>query len=78
MKRYKKYVTPYLASFIMGPAMMLTEVFGEVMLPKLMSLIINNGVANHDLGYIMRIGAVMVFCVALMAMGGMLGAYFSA
>ncbi|MCI7796899.1 MAG: ABC transporter ATP-binding protein/permease [Lachnospiraceae bacterium] len=78
MKRYKKYVMPYLAAFITGPIMMLTEVFGEVMLPKLMSLIINNGVANRDLGYIVRIGAVMVFCVILMAMGGTLGAYFSA
>ena len=43
MKRYKKYMRPYLSAFIIGPLLMLTEVFGEIMLPKLMSMIINNG-----------------------------------
>ena len=46
MKRYKKYMTPYLSAFIIGPLLMLTEVFGEIMLPKLMSLIINNGLRS--------------------------------
>ena len=78
MKRYKKYVTPYLSAFIIGPLMMLTEVFGEIMLPKLMSMIINNGVAQRDAGYIIRIGLVMILTTVLMAAGGILGAYFSA
>ena len=43
---------PYLSAFILGPLMMITEVIGEVMLPKLMSMVSNNGVANHDVGYI--------------------------
>ncbi len=78
MKRYKKYVMPYLSSFILGPIMMLTEVFGEVMLPKMMSLIINNGVANHDVGYIIKMGILMLVVGALMATGGIMGAYFAA
>ena len=52
MKRYAKYAKPYLSAFIIGPCLMLTEVFGEIMLPKLMSMIINNGVANRDSAYI--------------------------
>ena len=32
LKRYKKYITPYLSAFVIGPLMMLTEVAGEVML----------------------------------------------
>lgn len=78
MKRYKKYVTPYLSAFILGPLMMLTEVFGEIMLPKLMSLIINNGVAQRDSGYIIKMGLIMIAITALMAVGGIFGAYFSA
>lgn len=78
MERYKKYIKPYLSAFIIGPLMMLTEVAGDVLLPKLMSLIINNGVANRDVGYILRIGLVMVFIVIIMAIGGILGAYFAA
>ena len=78
MRKYKKYVTPYLSAFIIGPLMMLTEVFGEIMLPKLMSLIINNGVAARDAGCILRIGLVMLLTTIVMAAGGILGAYFSA
>ena len=41
---YKKYVTPYLSAFILGPIFMIVEVIGEVLLPKMMSLIINEGI----------------------------------
>lgn len=78
MKRYGKYVRPYLSAFIIGPILMLTEVFGEIMLPKLMSLIINNGVASRDIRYIISMGIVMVLTSFVMAAGGIGGAYFSA
>ena len=77
MKRYKKYIKPYLSAFILGPIMMLTEVFGEIMLPKMMSMIINNGVANHDVGYIVKMGIMMVIMALVMAFGGIMGAYFA-
>ena len=78
MKRYKKYITPYLGAFLMGPLMMLTEVAGEVALPKLMSLIINNGVAGRDTGYILKTGLLMAAVVVCMAVGGIQGSYFAA
>ena len=48
------------------------------MLPKMMSLIINNGVASHDQGYILRMGLWMVCVAFAMAASGIGGAYFSA
>lgn len=78
MKRYKKYITPYLSAFVIGPLMMLTEVAGEVMLPKFMSMIINNGVASRNVAYIGKMGTLMVLTVLFMAVGGIFGAYFSA
>lgn len=78
LKRYKKYITPYLSAFVIGPLMMLTEVAGEVMLPKFMSMIINNGVASRNVAYIGKMGVLMVLTVLFMAVGGILGAYFSA
>ena len=78
LKRYKKYITPYLSAFVIGPLMMLTEVAGEVMLPKIMSMIINNGVASRNVAYIGKMGTLMVLTVLFMAVGGILGAYFSA
>lgn len=78
MKRYKKYITPYLSAFIIGPLLMITEVLGEILLPKFMSMIINNGVANRDTHYIVFMGTVMVFTTFIMAAGGIGGAYYSA
>ena len=77
MKRYGTYIRPYLSAFILGPLLMLTEVAGEIMLPKLMSLIINNGVAQRDVGYILSVGGLMAAAALVMAVGGIGGAYFS-
>ncbi|WP_369678367.1 ABC transporter ATP-binding protein [Clostridium sp. CAG:43] len=58
--------------------MMVTEVLGEILLPKFMSMIINHGVAQKDGGYILKMGFVMAITSFLMAAGGILGAYFAA
>ena len=83
MKQYKKYVIPYKSAFILGPIFMIVEVLGEIILPKLMSMIINYGcgqdvtVAAKGPAYIIGIGAVMIGTALPMMMGGVLGAYFA-
>ena len=78
MKRYWKYIKPYLPAFIIGPILMIVEVIGEVVLPKFMANIINIGAANHDVPYIISMGIVMVITALLMMAGGVGGAYFAA
>ena len=78
MKRYWKYIKPYLPAFIIGPLMMIVEVIGEVVLPKFMANIINVGVTNGSAGYITGTGALMVLVALLMMAGGVGGAYFGA
>ena len=78
MKRYWKYIKPYLPAFIIGPLMMIVEVIGEVVLPKLMANIINVGVTNGSAGYITGTGALMILVALLMMAGGVGGAYFGA
>lgn len=83
MKQYKKYVIPYKSAFILGPIFMIVEVLGEIILPKLMSMIINYGcgqdvtVVAKGPAYIIGIGAAMIGTSLLMMMGGVLGAYFA-
>ena len=83
MKHYGKYVRPYLSAFILGPVFMIVEVIGEVVLPKLMSLIINygcgqaEGVEPRGTGYIILIGAAMILAAGMMMLGGILGAFFA-
>lgn len=78
MKRYWKYIKPYLPAFICGPLLMIVEVIGEVLLPKFMANIINIGAANQDVPYIITMGIVMVVTALLMMAGGIGGAYFAA
>ncbi len=83
MKQYKKYVTPYLSAFILGPIFMIVEVLGEVALPKMMSIIINygcgaeKGVEARGTGFIILMGLAMIVTAGLMMLGGVLGAYFA-
>lgn len=82
MRQYKKYVKPYLSAFILGPIFMIVEVLGEVILPKLMSIIINIGCGAgggepRGTKFIILIGAAMIVTAAFMMLGGVLGAYFA-
>lgn len=82
MRQYKKYVMPYLSAFVLGPIFMIVEVLGEVILPKLMSVIINIGCGAgggepRGTKFIILIGVAMIVTAAFMMLGGVLGAYFA-
>ncbi len=77
MKQYFKYVKPYLSCFILGPLLMIVEVAGDVVMPSLVAKIINVGAANRDIGYMVRVGIVMVILAFIMMAGGIGGAYFA-
>lgn len=75
MKKFYKYIKPHLIYFILAPFFMLTEVAGEVMLPKMISLIINEGVAVGNTAYVIKAGLVMVGFALIMMGGGVMGGF---
>ncbi len=77
MKRYWKYIKPYLYAFILGPLLMITEVVGEVLLPAFMAQIINVGAAQHNVPYIIEMGIIMILTAFVMMGGGIGGAWFA-
>ncbi len=78
MKRYWKYVRPYLSAFIIGPIMMIVEVIGEVVMPLLLSKIIDNGISGgRGISYIIAMGITMVITALCMMGGGVGGAFFA-
>ena len=78
MKRYWKYIRPYLPFFILGPFLMLSEVAGEIVLPKIMATMIDNGVMqNYGTSYIIGQAFKMAGCILIMICGGIGGHYFS-
>lgn len=75
--RWTKYIKPYLPYFIFGPVCMIVEVIGEVVMPKFLSLVINNA-ANQRPLFSVGIAAAMIVTALLMMAGGIGGAYFGA
>lgn len=78
MKRYWKYIKPYLSAFICGPIFMIVEVIGEILLPRFMANIIDIGAAQRNIPYIIGMGVVMILTAFAMMAGGIGGAYFAA
>ena len=78
MKQYMKYVKPYAIYFLLAPIMMLVEVVGEVVMPKLLANIINVGIPNGDITYIVEMGLLMAGMAIIMMLGGVGGGWFSA
>ena len=79
MKRWFKYIKPYMSYFILGPLCMIVEVAGEVVMPKLMSVIIN--MANE--GTLTPVSSMwtmvaMIVTAIVMMLGGVGGAYYGA
>ena len=79
MKRWFKYIKPYLPYFIIGPLCMIAEVVGEVVMPKLLANVIN-GANDGVLTWQSSLGTMglMILCAVLMMLGGVGGAYFGA
>ncbi len=77
MKRWFKYIRPYLPFFIIGPLCMIVEVIGEVVMPKLLSVVIN-GANDGSLTVPSALGVMglMILTALLMMGGGVGGAYF--
>ena len=79
MKRWFKYVKPYLPYFILGPIGMIVEVIGEMLMPQLLGLLIDG--ANENTLTVpgsLGISAALLGVVLLMMTGGVAGAYFGA
>ncbi len=77
MKQFLKYVKPYKKFFIIGPLCMIVEVIGEVIMPKLLALVINNAADGTPL-FSIGVALLMVLSALLMMAGGVGGAYFGA
>ena len=79
MKRWFKYIKPYLLSFILGPVGMIVEVIGEMFMPLLLAELINR--ANNGeltIGVSLGIAGTLIAIVLIMMTGGVAGAYFGA
>ncbi len=79
MGRWFKYVKPYWPYFVIGPLCMIVEVIGEILMPKFLAVIINNGNnGTLNVSSSIGIGVGMIACAIIMMLGGVGGSYFGA
>lgn len=79
LKRWSKYIKPYLPYFIIGPLCMIVEVIGEIVMPRLLAIVINSGTDNTLTVTKSIVTALLMIGTALIMMaGGVGGAYFGA
>ncbi len=79
MKRWFKYIKPYLPYFILGPLCMIIEVIGEVLMPKFLAIVINGAEGGTlTVGSSIGTAGLMILTAVIMMVGGVGGAYFGA
>ena len=77
MKRLYKYVRPYLKWTLLAPLFMILEVAMDLVQPTLMSRIIDVGIVNGDVPYVLRICGLMILAALTGIIGGVGNMYFS-
>ncbi|MBQ7654216.1 MAG: ABC transporter ATP-binding protein [Clostridia bacterium] len=77
MKQILKFLKPYRASAVLSLLLSGVNHGLHVLLPAMMSLVINNGIGKNDMDYVKKMGALMVI-VSFVALGfGIAGSYFT-
>lgn len=71
MKKYINYA-------ILCPILMILEVVADIIVPYLMSLIVDVGIANQDINYIVKIGLIMVASALIGMTFGIISSHFGA
>ena len=77
MLKYRKYIKNYWYCFVLGPLFMVLEATGEFLLPYINANIINNGVSEGNLNFIIKNGIYMALIAVFMLITGILGAFFA-
>ena len=78
IKTLGKYVKEYKTASILTPIFMIVEVICEMVIPKLMALIVDEGIEKSNLTYIYQIAGLMVLVAIISLAAGILGGKFGA
>ncbi len=70
MKKLLKYLRPYIIYTILAPLLMIIEVQSELIIPRIMSSIVDTGIANSDNAFIISRGILMVITALCGVVGG--------
>ncbi|WP_326907276.1 ABC transporter ATP-binding protein [Sedimentibacter sp. MB31-C6] len=78
MRKLLTYMKKYRIYAILSPILMILEVLADIIIPYLMSLIVDIGIVNQDIEYIVKIGLIMVASALLAMTFGIISAHCGA
>ena len=78
IKKLASYIKEYKKASILTPVFVILEVVMEVIIPMLMSKIIDIGIPNKDIKYILEIGILLTISAIMSLVFGMLSGRFAA
>jgi len=73
----RSYLRPYTGAVVVVVILLLIQSIANLYLPNLTADIINNGVAKGDIGYIWRIGGVMLALTVVVGILAIIGVYYA-
>ncbi|MGI6114234.1 MAG: ABC transporter ATP-binding protein [Mahellales bacterium] len=65
MIKLLKYLKPHWKMALLGPVLLMIEVFTDLLQPTLMADIVDKGIASGDMDFILKTGAIMIGVAAL-------------
>lgn len=78
MRKLLPLMKKYIVFAILSPIFMILEVIGDVIIPYLMSKIVDVGIANQDIDYIIKTGIIMILAALLAMLFGVSSSFFGA
>ena len=78
MKSLLQYMKDYKKESVLAPLFKMLEASFELMVPLVMAAMIDNGIANKDKPYIIKMGAVLLLLAAVGLLSSVTAQFFSA
>lgn len=77
IRKLSRYIGEYKKWILLAPLLMVVEVVCEIILPRLMAAIVDEGIAQSDMAVIVKNGLLMLVLAAVGMAAGVLAARFS-
>lgn len=78
MKKLLPLMKKYIKFAVLSPILMILEVFADIAIPYLMSRIVDVGIANKDIEYVLQIGLIMITAALLAIVFGVISSHYGA
>jgi len=78
LKELLPFMKKYIKFAVLSPILMILEVFADIAIPYLMSRIVDVGIAEQDIEYVLQIGLIMIAAAIFAIIFGVISSYFGA